>query len=516
MKKVILVSAVLALLNQASYAEARDVRVTGGLSTGYDYYDRQQKGSTEPVPAEAEQGDEDILPVNSSGDEDDYEKIIVRPMIMFDVLSEKDSLQIRYEPGFDYDFDTEEDEINHKASVSAMRKFSKNWQVELSDNYEIRDDANEIGVVEDPTSAEGSGSDSAASTPTASSPDQLSTNLGRRRYTTNQLQLLSEYDYRPDSLFSLGYTYNLLRNEDDVDLSFQDYDKHDALVALDHRFDAIWRMSLSGHYIRGLYETPALDNPETAATVAETTDPNIEPAALIDDLSDDVTEYHTAIGLEYSSIPRHPLGLDYSRVAYDYDSELQDDSEIHNLTLNWQWLYSQHLTFNAGAGPTYVTTDNQDDTWGYNGNLGTDYQLKRGRINFSLLKGMERQNFTGQTIDNGLIEYWDANARFFYNLLESTSLSIFAGYRYEDQDDLPAVAILDSLTTSSADSADQLETITTKRFSTGCSLRYSFWQWYDLELSYNYADQTSELAADEFDEHQVTLVLSFAKEFFRW
>ena len=232
-----------------------------------------------------------------------------------------------------------------------------------------------------------------------------------------------------------------------------------------------------------------------------------------DDLSDDVTEYHTAVGLESALIPRQPMNIGYSLGAYDYDSELQDDSEIHNLTLGWQWLYSPHLTFNAGAGPSYVVTDNQEDTWGYNGNIGTGYQLERGSVGFALKKGFERQNFTGQTIDSGLIDYWDTRINFSYQLLASTSVSLFTGYRYEDQDEL----IVSDVATSASDVPDlQTNTITTKRFSAGCSARYSFWQWYALDLSYKYADQVSERPEDEYDEHKVMLTVSYSKELFHW
>ena len=63
---------------------------------------------------------------------------------------------------------------------------------------------------------------------------------------------------------------------------------------------------------------------------------------------------------------------------------------------------------------------------------------------------------------------------------------------------------------------DLIETVTTQRFYTGCSLRYSFWQRYALDLSYRYTDQTSDDPGEEYNEHLVLLTLSFNTELFRW
>lgn len=520
MKRFIPVMTALSLLWQVPAGQARELKGTGGLSTGYDYYDRQQKAVT---PTDDTSGSASA--VTASDKQDDYRKIIVRPLITLEAVAEKDALEIRYEPGFYYDDLNDQHDINHKASFSGRRLVTKDWQLLLADSYEIKDDANQTETAVNSPAATAAGDVATATTSPASSSEQLSADRGRRRYTTNSLQALSEYQYLEDSTFSLGYTNSLLRNDDNVDLAYQDYDKHDGLLALAYRYDQIWKMSFTGHYIRGLFDTPAADIPLDAAVapVGIATDQNDQPAVQADDLSNDLTEYHTEVSLESSLIPRQPLRLGYSRAAYDYDSELQDDTAIHNLTLGWQWQYSPHLTFNAGAGPSYAVTDNQDDTWGYNGELGSGYKLERGNFSLAVEKGLERQNFTGQTVANGLTDFWDTRANFSYNLLASTTVSLFTGYRYEDQDELTAGDVVTTRSTDPALQTDaasaytaQTDTITTKRLTAGCSAKYSFWQWYAVDLSYKYANQVSERAEDQYDDHQVMLTLSFEKEVFRW
>ncbi len=502
----------LSLVWHVSAGQAREVMVTGGLSTGYDYFDRQQKGTT---PADTVTGSETAaLATTTNTNQADFQKIIIRPLVSLQAVSERDNLLLRYEPGFYYDHLNDEQDLDQKGSFAARRLLTKDWQLFLSDSYQKRDDANRADtVINSQATADVQQQGTGGNSGTVSSLDQLTNAQARRKYAINNALVRSEYTYLQGSVFALGYNLDTLRNDNNTGLNNQDFDKHDAYLSLAHRLSETGKISLTGHYIRGLFDTPGTGNSQDSAAAA-TADSTVNP----NDLSDDVTEYQTGLGLESSRIPHQPLSLDYNRAAYDYDSDLRDDSEIHNLTLGWQWQYSPHLTFNAGAGPSYVMTDNQDDTWGYNGNLGVNRKLERGSLGLFVNKGLERQNFTGNTIDNGLIDFWDSRADFSYQLLASTTVSLFTGYRYEDNDTVVASNTLSSQVDASALQTDATQTgkITTKRFSTGCSAKYSFWQWYAVNLSYSYANQVSDTPVNEYDEHRAMLTLSYEKEFFQW
>ena len=67
---------------------------------------------------------------------------------------------------------------------------------------------------------------------------------------------------RQDSLFSLGYAYEILRNDDVDDDEYQDFDRHQASLSLDHRLNREWKASLGGQYVRGLFDEPDDDMPE--------------------------------------------------------------------------------------------------------------------------------------------------------------------------------------------------------------------------------------------------------------
>jgi hypothetical protein len=485
--------------------DAAVVSVRGGLSTGGDIYDRNDKGSSTAL---GDEGEADSALVAEDDDEDDYQRILIRPLLAIDRSTERSTLNLSYQPGFYYDFDNEDEDVNHSASLSLNNRMSEAWTLSLVDSFQQSDIAEDVAVAETSAAPEAG----ATATPAAagqSEGDRISDEEGRRKYSTNTLQFLSDYAYRQDSLFSMGYAYGILRNDDGAADQYQDFDRHQASLSVGHRLNREWKATLGGQYVRGLYDEP--DN-DTAATAAET-----QAADMPEEPSDDLDEYYADAGVEYDGIARHPLRLNYGLAIYDYDDETQNDSEVHDLTFGWRWNRSPHVTYDLGVGPSYATTDGQDDTWGYNGEIGADYTIDRGSFRLGLEKGLERRNFTGEVDDNGLIDYWDGRADFSYQLLQSTTVALFAGYRYEDQDEVVRGGAL----LSPADGAQQLEndlieTVTTQQFYTGCSLRYSFWQWYALDLSYSYADQTSDDPEDEYDEHQIMLTLSYTKELFRW
>jgi hypothetical protein len=453
---------VIILLGQTADGNVAEVTVNGGLTTGVDIYDREDKN---PPATRDEQGAAASSPIaEDDGDEDDYQRVLFQPLISIDRIAERSTLNLTYQPGFYYDFLNEEDGIDHRASLSFLNQVTKDWKLSLVDSFLHADNAERSAVSDSLAGPAASGETVTDVTVSEGGGDQVSNDEGRRKYTTNSLQLLSDYGYREDSVFSLGYNYGILRNDDDDGDQFQDFDRHEARASLDHRLNSDWKTSLALGYVRGLFDEPSRDDTGTAAA----SDP------IDEEPSDDVNEYHADAGITYEGIDHNPLSLDYGLAVYDFDDDAQSDSEIHDLTFGWIWQRSQHITYNAAAGPSYAKTDGQDDTWGYNGELGADYAMEHGRFRLSVEKGLERRNFTGEVDENGLIDFWEGRADYSYRLLESTTLSLFAGYRDEDQDE---VSQINTALSSPADSSQQiednlLETVTTQRFYTGGSVKY--------------------------------------------
>jgi hypothetical protein len=98
---------VIILLGQTAEGIAAEVTVSGGLTTGVDLYDREDKNSPAALD---EQGAAFSSPIaGEDGDDDDYQRVLVQPLISIDRIAERSALNLTYQPGFYYDFLNEED-----------------------------------------------------------------------------------------------------------------------------------------------------------------------------------------------------------------------------------------------------------------------------------------------------------------------------------------------------------------------------------------------------------------------
>lgn len=450
-------SLLLSVLAVPPCALARTVTISGGVSTGYEWYERKY--------------DNDGTAADPSYEDDKYSRFRIGPLFEIESLSARDEMRLNYAPSFYYDIDSYDHDVDHDLSAEYNRFITERWRILLAERYLLTDKTDDNAYI---------------------FPDnrtQIIDDNGRRQYWTNTLSLTSEYTYRQDSLFSLGYTYTIY---EDVDSSALDdnnnYDRHSLFTSVAHRFNPIWKMSVFGEYVRGLYD----DTPSSMA---------------IGDTSDsDVTEYHAGTTLESRLIEHHPLSLGYDISINEYDDADTPNSTIQNVNFGWTWEVSPERTFSLGGGPSYAKTEGQDGTWGYNANLSLQQAIERGSFGIAANHGFDQQNFNG-TDQNGLQEYTQARVNFNYQLLENVSFGLFSSYRNED---------LDTISRSPSLGGTQVETVNKKIFSAGTDLSYSFMRYYTATVSYSYANQDSEQMNDSYDEHQVALTLSYNKDFFHW
>jgi hypothetical protein len=454
-------SLLLSFLTPSPCTAARDLTIAGGISSGYEWLDREY--------------DIDDASSANANEDDDSSRFRIAPLIEIQSLSARDEILLHYSPSYRYDIDTSTDDVDHDFSADYNRFITQRWRMLLGDRYRLTDEADDITAM-DPVGDV-----------------QISDDQGRRQYWTNDLSLSSEYTYWEDSLFTLGYTYTIYENTDSgPETDGENYDRHSFLASVGHRFDSIWKLSGSGNYIRGLY-----DESDTAMGGTGTGSGGID---------NDLTEYGAGTTLEWSKIMHHVHSLGYSFSATEYDDSTRDGSTIHNGTLGWQWAVAEDLSINLGGGPSYAESDGQSGQWGYNANLGVQKEIDRGSFRLAVTHGFDQQNFDG-TDENGLQEFSQLRADFNYQLLENVSLGLFSSYRYED---------LDTITPALPNGETTVETINKETTSAGTNLSYQFQQWYSLALSYSYTEMDSEQINDSYDEHQVALTLSYKKDLFHW
>ena len=501
---------------------ARDVVVGGGVSVGYEFDDRQYKDDDE-VSADREQSATeqqnavDVELDDRNNRDEQYSRLRLSPLVTVTSSTERDEVELRYSPSLWYDFEHSDNNVDQDLFASLSRFITRDWQAKLTDKYRLSDlIENRYGdsVSTSQTSEDGTATDTATET-TKNGTTELSDTNNRRRYWTNDLELSSEYTYREDSMFLVGYKYGLLTNTDSENGgTYEDYDRHEILSELGHRFDPVWKISVFGSYVRGLFEQVDFNN-------------LLEDKAGDDEIinvDNDLKEYRGTTILQADFYQHHSHTLEYSFYAVDFDAAENEDATIQDVTLGWRWNYSKNVSFGLGAGPSYTKTEDEDGELGYNGRMSFSYAFERGYLDLSAKRGYEVLSFTG-TDENGLREFWQSMLRINYKLLDNLSADLYAGYREEDEEVVAQIVSAASeetaptgSETTTADSviATESETINRKRYSTGLSLGYSFQQWYKLTLAYDYSKQDSEAIGDSFEEHRVALTLSYETELLKW
>ena len=509
--KLIAAAAVLTLVVPVS-SFARDNSLRGGLSLGYDYDNRTYEPATDDPDTVVNESELD------RGREDEYQSIILTPMLHFRSLSEKDSFELRTAPGIRYDLDYEEFEWDNNLYIAASRFFTRSWQLRAS-NYFIRSDSYDrsIGFTGEPEAppepTEG------VTQPTDPQDPELSTDLGRTRYTSNTLNLFSDYFYMEDSLLQVGFSYILLRNDDTSFGGYEDYDRYVISLRDEHRFNPTWRSIVDLQFVRGDFDPT---DPEVVDAVVGELAPDADPTPTDDQLSNDLNEYHLLLTAENDSIIHNPLSLTYNYIGAKYDAPLRNDSDIHQMRFTWRRDFSPQMYTRLGIGPSYEKTEGRDENWGGNGIVEWNYQVERGNFNFLLDKRYGVDNFSGSD-ERGAVDSWDGRFSFNYLLSQNLSLNGSLGFIYEDRED-PVVALGRVLSTEDPQAALANEDLTgldeyhRDIYVAGAGLSYTFMQFYTASIYYAFTKQESDRVgiSDNYDDHRLLLTLSWEKDLFRW
>lgn len=524
-----------------STSHARVTTLSGGVSTGYDYFTR-----TYDNEVDSETGDSTA---SAESRDDDYSRLLISPYITIVSKTVRDTAEFSYAPSFRYDFDESENDVDHSLTLDYTRALSKRWDITLGDSFTQSDDFSSLEPAIDSETGEIISEQPGADPVTG---DRLKDDRGRRSHYTNTLSVGTEYTYLEDSALSVDYSWNVLRNDDDeseLENNYQDYDKHNFGIALKHRVNSQWKLSGELRYVRGLYDSSLSDSVTRADDLElelgeldsdiadlesaladldpDSADFETNSAALESELanlnsqsddietelaeleseSDDVDEFDASLGVAYQLNPHHSLNANYSYSLSDYESDLRADSEIHDITFGWAWAVSPKLNISLGAGPTYTKTDGQSGNWDNNGNFTLNYRIEKGSISLAASGGQDFENFSG-TSDRRLTEYWQLQANLNYSIFERTTLTAYASYRNEDSEEAGAV-------TTDSD-PDSIVSVNSEDYGVGMGVSYQIHQHWSANLSYGYAKKESDIAEDEYDDHSVYVSLTYQDDFFRW
>ena len=449
------------------------------------------------------------------------------------------------------------DNVGHDLSLNAEKNLSPRWLVRATDSFYYGEDTvadyqRRSGDIVPTSEAPAPEAEVAPEEPIG---QELTEAYGRREYWRNDFGLQTDYTYAPDSVVGAGYNFGLLRNVNDEVGGQDDYDRHEGSGRLSYRFSNRWRAETQLSYVKGIYDEaqipvrqPAAEpattdaTGETGAAENETTDDETTPTQdettatedqsaettdtlALEELNDDLEEYHGRFRLNYDWRASDVFFGEYSYSATNYESQLNEDAAIHRFTGGWEHDFTSRLRMTLSAGPTFITYDESDNDTGYNAAAGLVWNLNQSSFTATTAYDYEFENFDGRR--SGLSKIWRSQLGYSYNFTPNLQTRLTTGYERADREEPRDVQVINAIETAAAEPAatDSMDIApveepdnfqyTEETWDAGLSVSYTFQRRYTVSVSYRYADYQSDYDLD-YDEHRVLLSLSATSEIFRW
>ena len=346
---------------QVSFAKY-NFELTPGISVGETYDDNIYLGST--------------------NEKSDY-ITSVSPSLNLNILSEKNSLALRYAPTFVwYDDESQNDTVRHSGALTFAQDLTEHLRFDLTNTYLKSEEP-----IEETEEVEG--------VRTTRNPYQRNTGEARLRYL-----------FGPENTLIAGYRHSMLENED---------------VTIDD--GTIQNPFCTVTYWLNVKNGLELDYEFTDAEFSR--DDGSVPG-------DDYTGHGAGMRYLYRLTPHSTASLGYHYTNRDFDGQTEDYN-VHDGSIGLEQAFSPDLSVSLGAGYFAVENERSDDESGLTYEASLIKRFARGSFAIGGSGGWDEAYLEAER--RGLTRYWRGNTRLEYRILEP--LSGYAGGLYrQDKSDL--------------------------------------------------------------------------------
>jgi hypothetical protein len=334
-------------------AAARQNIVIGGVGVGYNFWERSYD-------------DEVSLLDEDTGDRREFS---VWPEFELQSRGIHDTLTLHYSPVLTYDDLISETDVDHYLTLGWIQQWTRQWSFELANAFAYSSDPTRSLT---PFAADLEGEDAALGE--ISADEELSTNLGSRRYWSNNLELATVYSYAEQSNVELGYGYRVLRNDSGGDdaIVYDEYDRHGITSRWAHRYSPSWDSELGLRYYKGLYDEPGEEG-----------------------LSQDLQEYRADIQIDYNKSVQTVFPVIYRYQRADYEDLRQDVWGQGNWPSVGDYTIDSRRNIIIAAGPSYAKSEDLGGELGYNFYFNYTKAYQQGRVEGLINKRYMSRNFFG-------------------------------------------------------------------------------------------------------------------------
>lgn len=369
-------------------------------------------------------------------------KTIVAPGINFSSAGRHSNMFLHYSPEFVSSQRTNGERVDHNFSLNANAS-AKHATFSLYDLFVQADEPfsdEETGII-------------------------LSDRRGRNRYITNFAQADIAHKFPEGSKFSLGYSQQILNNEDPT---IDDYRKHTPACSLEYHWSAVWVTEVEYSFTYGDF-----------------------------DLSEDVRINSADFRQLFNHTSTNSYFIDYNFTDIDYDN-LQADYYINSVGLGLEKMFKSEASLRMKAGVAQAQLENgSGEETAFWGEFLITKKSGRISIDLSANSGFEEPLFEGSDRANDLSRYWASKLNIHFQLYKNLT-SDFHGIYHERK----------FVLRTPEDNEAYIQA--------GAAITYSFLRWYTLGLHYMYHQLEADISTAEYEDHQYYIQIAAKKDLWRW
>jgi hypothetical protein len=381
--------------------------------------------------------------LDKENEEDDW-ITRVGPGLSLAILTEEAEVKLDYDMAFTYYARNQDNNIvRHDLTLSGIDNFPVSERMTLDLN-------NAFHVSEEPVEV---------------SKEVNSTRRTRDRYYRNTFRGRLNYLFGPQNSFYVGFNHDLLIN-DDRDL--EDSNRYGPTAGIAYWPSIRHGLNFDLVYSWGHFEESA-----------------------------DYEQYRGDIAYIYQYSPRTQANLRYAYDSLNYDADSleervdviegtvvgRDDYVVHSASVGLSHEFTPNLSTSLSGGYYYQDNERRDDNEGFIGDGSITQAFPNGFFSLNASGGYTQQYIEAQNI--GFSEYFLVGASVSYQFTEKFSGVLSGSYRRDDYKE--------ALLTNRID----------EKWNGGIDLTYTPFSWLSASLGYDYREEDSSYAADNYTRHLV-------------
>lgn len=391
---------------------------------------------------------DDNIDLESENEKSDY-ITTVSPQIKLNINSGTNGLNLGYSPTWVWYHEyTENDTVRHNANLHFWQELAEHLRFDFNETYMRSEETSEEVFV------------------TGREPQRVR-HTRDYTYERNRTSASLDYQFGPENHLIIGYSYELVENEDP---SLDDTTEYGPYGMLYYWFNIRNGIELGYRFTRDEFE---------------------REEGLPSD--DDFDGHEADVRYIHRFGPHTSVYINYGFTVRKFTEVPKEDRRVHDGAVGFEHDFSPHTSLSLEAG--YYKPHGYLENEGHISYAATlNKNIERGSISLRGESGWDEDYLEAERRE--FTRFWSLGGRINYELLEN--LDSYADISYRKNRYISDISEPDDET-----------------YTGTCGLKLEFLRWFSASLNYTYQNCRSDDPDDEYVDNRVMLTLSASRPF-RW